>query len=155
MSYSDLIAKFEAGPGIVERAVAGLTAAQLDALPVAGTWSIRQIVVHLLDSDVAATHRIRRIIAEDVPLLIAYDETAFSKRLRYERTDLARVLRMLADNRAWCGELLRQLEPAEWARVGIHNQRGKVSIEEFVKIYIHHIDHHVGFIAKKRAMLGA
>jgi uncharacterized damage-inducible protein DinB len=155
MDFPALIDRFQAGPSIVRRAIDGLTPAQLDALPIPGTWSIRQIVVHLLDSDLAATHRIRRIVAEDTPLLIAYDETAFAKRLRYEHTDLAVALRLLADNRDWCAQLLRRLEPAEWARTGIHNQRGKVSVEEFVNIYIHHIDHHVGFITKKRSLLGA
>jgi hypothetical protein len=56
-----LIDRFEAGADIPLRAIAGLSPAELDAFPVPGTWSIRQIIVHLWESDLAASHRMRRI----------------------------------------------------------------------------------------------
>jgi hypothetical protein len=149
-----LIDRFEAGADVPARAIAGLSPTDLDALPVPGTWSIRQIIVHLWESDLAASHRMRRIIAEESPLLIAYDETACAKHLFYEHEDLARVCRLFDDNRRMTAALLRRLPEEAFERAGIHNQRGKVSLSDMVRIYVDHISGHMTHLVKKRGLLG-
>lgn len=146
--------RYAKGPDALAAAVKGLSPAHLDALPIPGTWSIRQIVVHLLDSDLAATHRMRRIVAEDLPLIIAYDETAFASRLAYERADIALVLRLFADTRRFTRDWLDTLPPDAFARAGVHNHRGKVTLADIVRMYADHVDHHLAFITKKRSLLG-
>jgi hypothetical protein len=151
------IDRYEAGADICARAVAGLSAAELNAPPAtygATGWTVQQIIVHLWESDLAATHRMRRIIAEDKPLIIAYDETLCAQRLGYEHDDLALVARMFADNRRHTGALLRR-QPAEaFARVGIHNQRGKVSLGDLVELYVQHVRGHMQHLLRKRQLLG-
>ena len=149
-----LIELFDAGADIPARAIAGLSQAELNAFPVPGTWSIQQIIVHLWESDLAASHRMRRIIAEETPLLIAYDETACAKALFYEQEDIARVCRLFDDNRRMTADLLRRLPDAAFSRVGIHNQRGKVSLADMVQIYVDHIRGHMVHLLRKREMLG-
>ena len=149
-----LIDLYEAGARVPAAAIAGLSAAELDALPIPGTWSIRQIIVHLWDSDLAATHRMRRIIAEDLPLLISYDETACAKHLFYEQEDPARVCRLFDDNRMMTAALLRRLPDAAFERVGVHNHRGRMSLGDFVQIYIDHIRGHMVHLLRKRELLG-
>lgn len=149
-----LIERYSAGSAVLSRSVAGLAPADLDAFPIPGTWSIRQIVVHTLDSDLIATHRLRRIVAEELPLLISYDETLFAKSLRYEDVDIALATRLFTDNRAFTTLLLKGLPAPAWSRVGIHSQRGKITVADIVQMYSDHVDHHIGFIIKKRALLG-
>src|SRR5947209_20123331 len=95
-----LLEKFSQGADLIRSAIKCLTPEQLPAFPVPGTLSIQQIVVHLLDSDLIATHRMKRIIAEDNPLLIGYDETKFTKSLYYEKEPLDEVLTLFQLNRA-------------------------------------------------------
>jgi len=154
MDTESLIAAYESRSPLVRAAVAGLSAAQLNRPVSPGAWSIQQVVVHLLDSDLAATHRMRRIAAEDVPLLIAYDETAFVSALQYERCDLGEVLDLFELNRRFTARWLRTLAPQAFDRAGVHNQRGKVTLREMVAGYIQHVDHHLQFVAGKRAALG-
>ncbi|MCC6676067.1 MAG: DinB family protein [Phycisphaerales bacterium] len=149
------IARYEAGAAIPTRAIQGLTPEQLNAHPVMGTWSIQQIIVHLLESDLAATHRMRRIAAEDLPLIIAYDETRMADRLAYEKADLKLVCQLFELNRRFTAQWLRTLPPEAFDREGIHNQVGKVSLARIVEMYINHVDHHLKFIRDKRAMLGS
>ncbi len=149
-----LIDLFEAGAPIPARAIAGLSPADLQAFPIPGTWSIQQIIVHLWESDLAAVHRMRRIIAEDNPLLIAYDETACAAHLMYEHEDLARVCRLFDDQRRMLAALLRRLPDEAFARTGVHNQRGKVPLSDFVQVYIDHIRNHMTHLLKKRTLLG-
>lgn len=151
MDTNTLIAAYESRSPLVRTAVAGLTAAQLSRPASPGTWSIQQVVVHLLDSDLAATHRMRRIAAEELPLLIAYDESAFVAALKYERSDLVEVLDLFELNRRFTARWLRTLAPEAFDRAGVHNQRGKVTLRDMVAGYVQHVDHHLQFVAGKRA----
>lgn len=148
------IDQFEAQAHVPARAVQGLTAADLDALPVPGTWSIRQIVVHLLESDLAATHRMRRIAAEDKPLIIAYDETAMARTLRYDQVDPALAGELFALNRRFAAQWLRTAPDESFSRAGIHNQRGLVTLADMVGMYIRHVDDHMVHLRRKRDLLG-
>ncbi len=38
--------------------------------------------------------------------------------------------------------------------MGVHTQRGKVTLLQVVEIYAHHVDHHLEFVAAKRRNLG-
>ncbi|MCC6425556.1 MAG: DinB family protein [Phycisphaerales bacterium] len=151
----DLIARFTADADILHKLTAGLTREQLTAFPVPGTWSMQQLVVHLLDSDLIAVHRMKRIIAEEAPLLISYDETAFAARLHYHGLDTLTVCELFRLNRLHMGEILRNLPALAFDRHGIHNQRGKVTLREMLELYVHHVDHHLPFAEAKRKKLGA
>jgi bifunctional N-acetylglucosamine-1-phosphate-uridyltransferase/glucosamine-1-phosphate-acetyltransferase GlmU-like protein len=83
----DQIERYAAGASALSEAVRGLTDADLNAFPVPGTWSIRQIVIHVMDSDMVATHRIKRIVAEEKPLLIAPCDSA----MVYDEAKLAEL----------------------------------------------------------------
>ncbi len=151
----ELIEAFAARGGAVRRAIEGLSPADMDRPLQPGSWSIRQVVVHLLDSDLAATHRMRRIAAEKMPLIIAYDETAFVGALRYEEADLAEVLDLFELNRRFTTRWLRTLRAGDFDCAGVHSQRGKVTLREMVAGYIQHVDHHLQFVAEKRKALAA
>ena len=148
------IASYESGPAKVRAACAGLTEEMLNRRVGPGEWSIMENAVHLVDSDLASTHRMRRIVAEDCPLLVAYDENLFIARLPSDRADLAEVLDLFEANRRFTVRWLRTLPNEAFARVGVHTQRGKVSLQQIVEIYAHHVDHHLGFVAQKRRNLG-
>src|SRR5688500_11894866 len=90
-------------------AIVGLTAEDLNAVPVPGTWSIRQIVLHLMDSDLIAADRMKRVIAEDRPTLIGFDETAFARNLYYDELDAGVACDLFGKNRLLTGEILRRL----------------------------------------------
>ena len=110
--------------------------------------------VHLVDSDLASTHRMRRIVAEECPLLVAYDENAFIAKLPSSEADLAEVLDLFEANRRFTARWLRSLPAEAFGRVGVHTQRGKVSLLEIAHIYANHVDHHLVFVAQKRRNLG-
>jgi hypothetical protein len=153
-SIAAAVASYESGPAKLRAACAGLTHAQLHTRIAPGTWSIAENAVHLVDSDLASTHRKRRIVAEDNPLLVAYDENAFIANLPSDRTDLAEVLDLFEANRRFTARWLRTLPADAFARTGVHTQRGKVTLLQVVEIYANHVDHHLKFVAEKRRNLG-
>jgi uncharacterized damage-inducible protein DinB len=149
-----LIDAFEAGADIPSRWAHALTREELLAHPVPGTWSVQQVIVHVLDSDLAASHRMRRVASEDLPLLIAYDETRFAGMLRYDLADTRQVCELFATHRRFTAAWLRTVPPEAFSREGVHNQRGRVSLEQLVQFYIDHLAHHDTFVLAKRAKLG-
>lgn len=155
MDNSDAITSYESGPAKVHAACAALSASQLNTRIAPGTWSIQEIMVHLLDSDLASTHRMRRIVAESNPLLVSYDEDAFIARIPSVAADIAEVLALFEANRRFTARWLRSLAPSDFERSGIHTQRGKVTLQQIVEMYSHHVDHHLTFVVGKRKALGA
>ena len=58
------IERYAAGANVPAEAIRGLTPTDLNAFPVPGTWSIQQIVIHLMDSDLIGSDRMKRVAAE-------------------------------------------------------------------------------------------
>lgn len=145
---------YEADAARPARWIVGLSREDCLAHPVPGTWSIQELTVHVLESDLVATHRFRRIVAEPLPILYAYDETAFVQRLSYDAVNLPQACELFALNRRFTAAWLRTLAPTDFERAGIHSQRGKVALWEFLRSYVNHPRHHETFLIAKRQKLG-
>src|SRR4029078_11594214 len=61
------IAQYKSGAGQLVQAIAGLTPDELNAFPVPGTWSIQQIVIHMMDSDLIGSHPLQPVAAGTQP----------------------------------------------------------------------------------------
>ena len=148
------VERYGAGADALVKAIKGLTREELNALPVPGTWSIQQVVVHLMDSDLIGADRMKRLASMDRPLLIGYDESRFIAALHPERVDAASAADVFRLNRVLTAEVLRSLPEEAFSRWGVHNERGKVTLGEMVNGMCDHLEHHLRFIAEKRKKLG-
>ncbi|MGE3180444.1 MAG: DinB family protein [Phycisphaerae bacterium] len=155
LSLHEAIRLYENGPAKIQDAITGLSHEQLNSFPIPGTWSIQQIVVHLLDSDILASVRMKRVIAENDPTLELYDESAFARKLGYDRMDLDLVMDLFVQNRRLNASILRLLQPAEFDRTGLHPEFGPITLRQLLNAYIFHVDHHLSFIKKKRELVVA
>lgn len=153
MDFAPLIARYESAGQSLRDAVAGLSREQLVKHPVPGTWSIQEIVIHLMDSDLIGIDRMKRIIAEDKPLLIGYNETRFIQSLHPRLQDIQDAITILNLSRKLFAKVLRALPPEAYDRVGIHNEAGKVSLGSQLQKYCEHFEHHLKFIVQKSAMV--
>jgi len=150
---AERIDAYLAGGSQLVQSIWGLTQEQLHAKPIDGSWTIHQIVIHMLDSDLIATDRMKRIACMDKPLLIGYDETGFVNLPGVWELNAFMACDMFQKNRQMTGTILHRLPKTAWDRFGIHNERGKVTLTEMLETYIHHLEHHLQFLSKKRAML--
>lgn len=156
-----LIDQYAAGGEKLSLAIRGLMREDLlapppaDAGPQVGKWTIQQVVLHLMDSDLIAADRMKRIIAETrPPTLIGYDENAFATNMYYDQQSAEDAVRILDLNRRMFAKVLRLLPPDAWKRSGNHNERGTVTLAEMLKSYTNHLEHHLKFIHAKRAAMG-
>src|SRR3954468_17191748 len=123
-SPTELIDAYLASLPRLRRAVADLSPEQLEARPVPGKWSTLEVICHLVDSEQAWCHRMKRVIAEEKPLLIGYDESRFTAELPYHQGDLQEELALLEGMRRQMARILHALPQAAWSRNGIHSERG-------------------------------
>jgi uncharacterized damage-inducible protein DinB len=149
-----LIESYLAGIETLRQAVAGLTREQLLARPVAGKWSTLEVVCHLADFDPILADRMKRLIAEDRPTLIGADEKRFAAALAYHDRDLADELILIEKTRQQMARILRKLPDDALQRVGVHSERGPLTLEQLLSMTSNHIVHHVKFIVEKRRALG-
>ena len=82
---SDLLERFRRGPELLAMALTGVFGEEEDFVTAPGKWSIRQIVAHLADTELVYAHRMRQMVAEENPTLIAFDQDAWTKNLDYAR----------------------------------------------------------------------
>ena len=142
------------GPVKLRRAVTDLTSEQLLARPVPGQWSTMEVVCHLVDSEQAWCHRMKRVIPEEKPLLIGYDESRFAGALAYHDRDLEQELSLLEGMRQQMVRIFRTLPEAAWSFSGVHSERGLMSLEDLLRAEAEHIPHHLNFIFENREALG-
>jgi hypothetical protein len=153
-TFAELINAYLAEPQALRRAVTGMTRQQLVARPVAGKWSTLEVVCHLADFDPIIADRMKRVIAEERPALLGADENRFAAALAYQERDLEEELTIIERTRQQMGRILRTLPDAALARVGVHNERGPLTLEKLLTGATGHIAHHLKFVQEKRQALG-
>jgi DinB superfamily len=145
-----LIAQYRAGYDAVVDALAGADDAALDRRPGPGTWSAREIVHHLADSEMTSAIRLRRLLAEQAPEIHGYDQEEFARRLHYDRPHET-SLELFRYARLTTAELLDRLQPADWLREGSHSESGRYTVETWLRIYAEHAHKHARQIMVARA----
>lgn len=145
-----LIQRYRDGYRVVAEALAGITEEELDRRPAAGEWTAREIVHHLADSEMTSAIRLRRLIAEDLPTIGAYDEREFARRLYYDRP-IAASLAAFKAARESTAAILERLSEEEWAREGTHTELGRYTVEGWLELYAAHAHDHAEQIRRARA----
>ncbi|MBA3312197.1 MAG: DinB family protein [Planctomycetota bacterium] len=155
MSQTQLIEDYRSGSQQLRDAVAGMTAGQLDARPIAGKMSTREVVCHIADFEPVYADRMKRVIAEESPPLRGGDPDVWMQALAYDTRDLEEELAVIEAVRSQMARILRGVSDNAWSRVGIHSEAGPLTLEELLRRITNHMPHHIRFIEEKRAALSA
>lgn len=149
----ELIAKYAAGYDEVVNALNNFPADSLDAHPIPGKWSAREIVHHLGDSESTSAIRLRKLLVEDNPVIQGYDQDEFATKLHYNERDMAPSLEALRSARESTMQLLELMTDDDWKRTGTHSESGPYSTEDWLKIYAAHAHNHAAQIRRLREAL--
>jgi len=155
MTHTELIASYLAGPAALRQAVEGLTAGQLDAKPVPGAWSTRQVICHIADFEPVYADRMKRVIAEDTPTFFGGDPDVFASRLAYEVRDVDEEIRLIEVTRQQMARIFKTLNADDFQRTGKHHEDGPLDLQTLLTRITGHIPHHIRFIEEKRQAMQA
>lgn len=147
---SELIATYRAMPVTLAALVQQIGDAGGAIPPSATGWSVSEIVCHLLDGEQRTYERVIRIRDEDRPTLPLYPDDEYGGR------SLAHALASFSTLRAEHARLLDDLDAPVWARTGIHEAEGELSILDITRHAVAHDAEHLAQIARQlvRRQLG-
>src|ERR1700694_440508 len=112
-------------------------------------WTPRMIAHHLADSEMTSAIRLRRLIAEDSPVIHGYDEVEFARKLTSDRP-IEPSLEAMRWARESTAQILARLTDEDWRRAGTHSESGPYSVEDWLTIYASHGHDHAKQIERSR-----
>jgi len=137
-----LLERYRRGPEVLAMVLTGVFGEEEDFVPAPGKWSPRQIVAHLADAELVGAHRMRQVIAEDNPTLIAFDQDAWTRNLDYARRKPKQSLEAFRRIRAENYELLKELPESAFERTGNHSENGPMTLRRLLEGYAGHAESH-------------
>lgn len=114
-----------------------------------GGWSTHQIAAHVWDVDRRAYGlRIRRILAEDLPVFENYDGDAWMAQGYDPTMPLDVMLDELVARTEEIVPTLRALPPEAWNRIGRHAVQGDLTLQTWVERALAHVKEHLSSVNK-------
>jgi len=147
------ITQYAAGYEHVTQALERFPKEALVAHPLPGKWSACEIVHHLADSEAQSGFRLRKLLAEEYPVLQGYDQDVFAVVLRYNLRDFSPALELFRAVRATTLQLLHEMNEEDWTRPGWHPEHGLYTAETWLNIYSQHAHNHAAQIRRLREVL--
>ena len=148
----ELIEQYRNGYQMIVDALEGISDAGLDAREGPGEWSPREVVHHLADSEMASALRLRKLVAEDSPEIIGYDQDIYAQALFYDRP-IEPSLQAFRYARESTSQILDRMTAAQWQREGTHSESGRYRVTDWLEIYAEHAVEHADQIRRARATL--
>ncbi len=120
-----------------------LTQAELDKVK-DKSWTARQVIHHVADSEAQSYARLRRLIAEPGTQIQGYDESAWGENetLGYEVLPVENSLAVFRAVRASSLDLIKRLKPSQLENAGTHSESGEYTIKNWLETYIKHPSDH-------------
>lgn len=141
-----MIETIEQAPQTLRGLVVGLTDAELNTPYRPGGWTVRQVIHHVPDSHINAYVRMKLAVTEDAPAIRTYEESRWAELPEARSAPIAMSLDLLAAlHRRWVA-FLRELPAAEFRKVFLHPDWGRVTLDEATAMYAWHCHHHAAHI---------
>jgi len=133
-------------PATFQALTRGRSDAELDTRYRPDGWTVRQVVHHIVDSHINAYVRMKFAITEDAPTIKVYDEAKWAELPEAKTGPIDMSIALLdALHRRWM-MFLRGLSDADFARVYVHPELGRVTLDEGLALYSWHSRHHAGHV---------
>jgi GNAT superfamily N-acetyltransferase/uncharacterized damage-inducible protein DinB len=150
---AQLIKDYEAGPALLQAAVAGTPREELLARPVAGKWSILEVVCHIADTEQFFADRMKRTLAMSRPVLVAAEGGLYPEAVRCDDRDPEEELALVTLTRRQMARILKLVPEEAWSRTAVHTESGLVTLKQLLRHAIRHLKHYLTFIEEKRQIL--
>lgn len=115
-------------------------------------WTIKEHVIHLIDSEINGFVRLKSIIAQPGSTCYVMEEEAWTKNIRRKNEDVTKYLSVFKLIREMVYDLLIDEVEENWRGDYFirhyHGETLKVTIEKFLEIYINHLKFHLEYLDK-------
>lgn len=133
-------------------AIKGVSDAALTRRPDDKSWSAKETLCHVRDTEESFMARFQSIMEMDEPRFLPADPDRWAIERQYQRNDAGEALQAFRARREETLRFLHGLRPEHWDRGGVHPTRGRMTVKDFVGLIAWHDDNHLDQL--KRALAG-
>ncbi|MCK9910636.1 DinB family protein, partial [Microbacteriaceae bacterium K1510] len=155
LSEKEILHYYDQAPSRLQNALEGLTEADLDLARAPGKWSIRQIVLHIVDSDCTSLALVKFALAEPGRSFSgnAYDPDVWAAGLDYANRPINAEVELFGAIRKHIGGLLRHIPSALERTVTLVTGQ-TVAVRRRIEPLMGHALHHIEQIWETRQVHG-
>lgn len=144
------IEEYSRGYKMLLEAIEGLTEEELRFKSAPGKWSIHQILIHVTDSEILSTHRMRKVLAEKEAFLYSFDQDSWVNELGYDQLDREEHLLLFQSLRNSMLPILNNLTAQQAEREGVYPDGARFTFKELLEYRVQHVRDHLAQIERVR-----
>jgi len=144
----ELIQEYTLGYEMLRKAIEGLNEDEFRYKPAADKWSIHQILIHVTDAEILATSRLKKVLAEKEPILISFDQNAWTNNLEYDLLDREQYLLLFKLLRSSMQTILDNLTNEQCERVGVYVDQERFTFKQLMEFRVQHVRGHLAQIER-------
>jgi len=148
MDINKILDEYKSGYNDLQNALREYPLEMWDFKPAPDKWCIKEIVVHITDSEINGYTRFRKTIAENGSEITPYDQDAWADKLHYSSRSVDTNMELFRLIRVLNYSLLIGIPSDTWNNFILHPERGKVTLKEHLKIYADHVPVHINQMKK-------
>jgi hypothetical protein len=109
-----------------------------------GKWTAREILCHVVDTELVLQTRVRHILSEPYVQIVPFDQAKWAKALQYPQRSLAAARRLWVAGRETLIELVDLVPEPLFGREGKHPEHASYRAWDVVNYVESHARHHYG-----------
>jgi hypothetical protein len=148
MDRNKMLEAYKSGYNELQSALREFPMEMWDYKPAPDKWCIKEIIIHMTDSEINGYIRCRKIIAENGSTITPYDQDAWAAKLMYSSRSIDTNLELFRLLRVVNYSLLEGLPSELWDNFINHPETGKISLSDWLKIYTDHVPAHINQMKK-------
>ena len=143
------IEEYGRGYDLLVAALAAVPRQSWDYKPSPTDWSVKEIIVHMGDSESMAALRVRKLIVEPGSTIMAYDESGWAGALKYQAQDAEDSIQIIKFARQTTYRLLKTLPEDVFRHSVVHPEYDEpYTFDQWLRIYSRHIPDHIEQLQK-------
>jgi len=135
-------------------AIDGLSEEQTTWKPKPESWSVLEVLTHLVDHSIVISFRIRDILAGTEARLPAFNQDAWVSGQYANAGKVSDVLQAFHALLLYNSLLLSRLDTADLEKTGVNAKGETVSIKDIVEGFTNHVQRHMGQIDRIKQAAG-
>jgi hypothetical protein len=142
MEKNKLLEAYKLGYNYLQNSLREFPLEMWDYKPSPDKWSIKEIIIHIVDSEINGYLRCRKMIAESGSAITPYNQDAWADKLHYSSRSIDTNLELFRIIRIVNYSLLISLPDEIWNNYIMHPESGKITLNDYLNIYVDHVEIH-------------
>ena len=156
-SIKELLIVYKQGAGRLKKSIHGLSFEDMKRKVIPGKWSIYEIVIHAVDSEIMGYTRFAQTITQSDRKFAFYNQEIWAEKFNYtefNEKEFNNRLTLFESIRKSVMNLLLNVNEDGWKNTGIHPELGEITLKNVLELYADHSERHIEQIIERRDIIG-